>query len=81
MTVKLKEKLTIEQVGKMNIISLYRYYYPGAGNDEIDFWFWECTPFPFDVRKAIEMLYAKYVHDMNNLYPQTKSYENEKIQS
>lgn len=78
MKVVLKNELTVEMVieNKMSIAAVYRYYYPGATMEEVDFFFWECTPFPFDTKEAIRLLYKKYVETMHSLYPQTKGFEN-----
>lgn len=74
MKVELKPELSFEQIieNKMSIASVYKYYYPGATMEEVDFFFWECTPFPFDTKEALKLLYKKYVETMNSLYPQTK---------
>ncbi len=55
---------------RMSVAEVYRYYFPGASDEEVDFFFWEKTAFPFgDVEGILDALYKKYMGLMQSLFP------------
>lgn len=54
----MKEKLVISE--GLTIEAAYRYYFPNSTEIEISFFFWEQTPYPFSMNKALDYLYDHY---------------------
>lgn len=47
---------------------LFRYYWPGMSEDQIDFFLWELTPFPFCTAESIfDFAYEVYKTQIDSL--------------
>lgn len=56
----MKPKLENEKALKMSSLEVYRYYFPNASLEEMD-WFWKNYTHPFDPQKTLQALYEKYL--------------------
>ncbi len=64
----IKPELTKAEIEQMTFEEFYRHYFPGASKEEIDFFLWEKTPFPFDTKDSLNMIYRRYVSVMKSLF-------------
>lgn len=69
----MKELLPIEQIQQMSWYEFYRYYFPDATNEAIEFYLWECTPYPFDNAKVVDAIYNKYKSEFKEPDPLNES--------
>lgn len=57
----MKEKLTLEQAKDMTWGQLIGYYFPKWTKQEIDWFIWNQTCYPFSTQKTLDQLYEYYL--------------------
>lgn len=59
----MKEKLTLEQAKEMTWVQMVEYYFPKWTRQEVDYFIWNETCFPFAATQgALDQLYEHYLH-------------------
>lgn len=58
----MKERLTLEQAKEMTWVQLVEYYFPKWTSQEVDYFIWNETCFPFATQVALDQLYEYYLH-------------------